>query len=199
MSNDPSKPHGTDVQEPEEEVAHLDDAVIGRAFRWSILALLLIVALAVGLIWYAKRKPAAGPTKVTSITAPVAAQRTAAQMPTVAFTDITKEAGINFLHNNGAYGDKLLPETMGSGVAFLDYDNDGDQDLLFVNCTSWPWKGGKATTPILYQNDGTGKFTDVTAGSGLDVPIFGMGIAIVDYNKEGREGIVLSRAVANRC
>ena len=61
MSNDPLKPHGTDVQEPEEEVAHLDVAVIGRAFRWSILALVLIAALAIGVIWYSRRKPAAGP------------------------------------------------------------------------------------------------------------------------------------------
>jgi len=198
MSNDPSKPHGTDVQESEEEVAHLDDAVIGRAFRWSIVALLAMIALAVGAIWFAKRKPAAAPAKLTSITAPVAAQRTAAQMPTVAFTDITKEAGVSFVHNNGAYGDKLLPETMGSGVAFLDFDNDGDQDLLFVNCTSWPWKGGKATTPVLYQNDGTGRFTDVTAGSGLDIPIFGMGLAIGDYDNDDREDIFISAVGGNR-
>src|SRR5436190_23173932 len=198
MSNDPSKPHGTDVQEPEEEVAHLDDVVIGRAFRWSILTLLAMVALAVGIIWFAKRKPAAGPAKLTSITAPVLAQRVAAEMPTVAFTDITKEAGITFAHNNGAYGDKLLPETMGSGVAFFDFDNDGDQDLLFVNCTSWPWKGGKATTPVLYQNDGTGKFTDVTVGSGLDIPIFGMGVAVGDYDNDGREDIFISAVGGNR-
>ena len=48
------------------------------------------------------------------------------------------DAGINFVHDNGAFGDKLLPETMGSGVAFLDYDGDGDQDLFFVNSSYWP-------------------------------------------------------------
>src|SRR6185503_11364402 len=105
MSNDPLKPRGTDVQEPEEEVAHLDDAVIGRAFRWSILALVIIVAVAAAGIWFVKRKPAAGPAKVTSISAPVAPQRGAAEMPTVSFKDITKEAGITFVHNSGAYGD----------------------------------------------------------------------------------------------
>ncbi|HTD85176.1 MAG TPA: CRTAC1 family protein [Candidatus Binatia bacterium] len=198
MSNDPLKPRGTEVQEPEEELAHVDDAVIGRAFRWSILAGVFLAIFAAGAIWFAKRKPAAGPAKVTSITAPVARKQAAAEMPTVKFTDITKEAGITFVHNNGAYGDKLLPETMGSGVAFLDYDNDGDQDLLFVNSTSWPGKPGKSTTPALYQNDGTGKFTDVTAGSGLDVPIFGMGVAVGDYDNDGRVDVFITAVGGNR-
>src|SRR5438128_8979623 len=68
------------------------------------------------------------------------------------FTDITKEAGITFVHNNGAFGDKLLPETMGGGVAFFDFDNDGSQDLLFINSTWWPWHlpdGNQPTTPAL--------------------------------------------------
>ena len=59
-------------------------------------------------------------------------------LPAVKFVDVTKEAGIHFVHVNGAFGEKLLPETMGAGVAFLDYDNDGDQDLLFVNSCPWP-------------------------------------------------------------
>jgi hypothetical protein len=198
MSNDPSKPRGTDVQEPEEELVYADDTVIGRAFRWSILAGIVIALLVVGIIWYAKRKPAAGPAKVTSLTAPVAPQRAAAEMPSVKFADVTKEAGITFVHNNGAYGDKLLPETMGSGMAFLDFDNDGDQDLLFVNATSWPWKGGKQTTAALYRNDGKGKFDDVTAGSGLDVPMFGMGAAVGDYDNDGRVDVFITAVGGNR-
>ena len=198
MTNDPLRQRGTDVQEPEEEVAHLDDAVIGRAFRWSIAAFVLLVLVVAGVIWYAQRKPAPGPAKVTSITAPVAAQRGAAQMPAVKFADITKEAGINFVHNSGAYGDKLLPETMGSGAAFWDFDSDGDQDLLFVNCTSWPWRSGKATTAALYQNDGKGKFADVTAGSGLDVPIFAMGAAVGDYDNDGRADVFITAVGGNR-
>ena len=198
MSNEPLKPRGTDVQEPEEELGHVDDAVIGRAFRWSLVAGVLLAVIAAGAIWLAKRKPAARPAKVTSITAPVAAKQAAAEMPAVKFSDITKEAGITFVHNSGAYGDKLLPETMGSGVAFLDFDKDGDQDLLFVNSTSWPWKGGKATTPALYRNDGKGKFEDVTAGSGLDVPIFGMGAAVGDYDNDGRVDIFMTAVGGNR-
>src|SRR5688572_8154493 len=198
MSNDSSKPPGTDVQESEEEVAHLDDAVIGRAFRWSIIAVIVLVMVAGGVVWFVKRKPAAGPAKVTSITAPVAAQRAAAEIPSATFADVTKESGISFVHNNGAYGDKLLPETMGGGVAFFDFDNDGDQDLLFVNSTSWPWKNGKATTAGLYRNDGKGKFEDMTAGSGFDVAIYGMGAAVADYDNDGRVDVFISAVGGNR-
>ena len=62
----------------------------------------------------------------------------AEEIPLAHFTDVTSQAGIHFVHENGAYGDKLLPETMGGGVAFFDFDNDGFQDLLFVNATDWP-------------------------------------------------------------
>jgi enediyne biosynthesis protein E4 len=201
MSYDPSKPpenKSTAVQEPEEEVAHLDDAVIGRALRWSIVAVLALAIVGGGMIWSVKRKPPAGPAKVTSLSAPVAPQRAAAQMPEVRFIDITKESGITFVHNSGAYGDKLLPETMGSGVAFLDFDNDGDQDLLFVNSTSWPWKGGKATTAALYRNDNKGRFENVTAGSGLDIAIFGMGAAVGDYDNDGRVDVFITAVGGNR-
>src|SRR3954454_8122103 len=95
------------------------------------------------------------------------------ELPRVEFTDVTRAGGIHFVHNNGATGDKLLPETMGGGVAFFDFDNDGNQDLLFINSTYWPWHvpdGKKPTTMGLYHNDGKGHFTDVTPGSGLDVP-----------------------------
>src|SRR5215469_4628944 len=104
-------------------------------------------------------------------------------MPTVNFTDITKEAGITFVHVNGAYGEKLLPETMGGGVAFLDFDGDGHQGLLFINSCYWQGhapEGQPPPTMALYRNDGHGHFTDVTKGSGLDVSYYGMGVAIGD-------------------
>src|SRR6267142_7136805 len=92
------------------------------------------------------------------------------EIPSAKFTDITKTSGIAFVHMNGAYGEKLLPETMGGGVAFFDYDNDGHADLLLVNSTFWPGHeaAGKKPTLALYHNDGQGRFTDVTVGSGLD-------------------------------
>jgi hypothetical protein len=110
------------------------------------------------------------------------------EIPVAKFTDITQESGITFAHVNGAYGDKLLPETMGGGVAFLDYDNDGQQDLLFINSTYWPGhvpEGKLPPTLTLYHNDGHGHFTDVTKGSGLEVSCYGMGVAIGDYDNDG--------------
>src|SRR5688572_13929847 len=169
-----------DNRPPEEEVSVYDEAVIGRAFKFSLIAFVGLVTAASGAYFYYKRKPAPPPPKMTQLAAPVAQMFEKIEVPTVRFTDVTAQAGITFKHNSGAQGEKLLPETMGGGAAFLDYDNDGDQDLLFVNGTYWPGKipeGKKQTTAALYQNDGKGNFKDVTGGSGFDVPIFGMGAA----------------------
>jgi enediyne biosynthesis protein E4 len=117
------------------------------------------------------------------------------EIPVAKFTDITQAAGITFVQNNGAYGEKLLPETLGGGVAFFDYDNDGHQDLLFINSTWWPGHvpaGQAPTTMALYHNDGRGHFTDVTAGSGLDVSFYGMGVAIGDYDNDGLPDVFIT-------
>jgi hypothetical protein len=131
--------------------------------------------------------------------APVAPSRTQAGIPTVRFTDVTAASGIRFVHNNGAYGEKLLPETMGGGVAFLDFDNDGQQDLLFINSSHWPWRLAdlKNSTMVLYHNDGKGHFTDVTAGSGLDLSFFGMGVAIGDYDNDGLDDVFITAVGGN--
>src|SRR6476659_8129050 len=130
-------PKREDPDHPD-ELVHQDDRIIGRAFRWSLIALVVIgVAVGIGVV-LVTRKPAEPPAQITKLTAPVAPDRPQTEIPQTRFTDITASAGITFLHNNGAYGDKLLPETMGGGVAFFDFDNDGDQDLLLVNSTYWP-------------------------------------------------------------
>src|SRR5262245_8649872 len=126
-SNSPSDP------QQEEELAHYDDAVIGRAFRWSVVTLLFIGLAVAGVVFAIKYRSTPLASKVTQITPPTAPASARAEVPVTGFADITAAAGITFVHNNGAYGDKLLPETMGGGVAFLDYDGDGDQDLLFIN------------------------------------------------------------------
>jgi hypothetical protein len=121
--------------------------------------------------------------------APVAPDFSDVRPPAVRFTDITELAGIAFQHSNGSFGLKLLPETMGAGCALLDYDNDGDQDVLFVNSRRWPDDPERdkspALTPALYQNDGKGSFTDVTGEVGLDVTLFGMGVTVGDYDNDG--------------
>ena len=190
----PTAASGPADEEHGEEAAHLDDAVIGRVFRRSLVAFLFMILLAGGGYWYFNRKPPTPAPKITRITPPKAAELAPAGVPEARFTDVTAESGITFVHQNGAYGEKLLPETMGGGVAFFDFDGDGDQDLLFVNGTTWPWKesSGAKPTLTLYRNDGRGHFEDVTAGSGLEISLYGMGAAVGDYDNDGREDLFIT-------
>lgn len=138
------------------------------------------------------RKPA---TQSATAAAPPANAPQQEQRPSgpVHFTDITKQAGIHFTHNNGAFGKKYLPETMGSGVCFIDYDNDGWQDILFVNSMDWPGhKKGAPSYPALYHNNHDGTFTDVTKQAGLDVEMYGMGCAVGDYDNDGYDDIYIT-------
>ncbi|MGA7089268.1 MAG: CRTAC1 family protein [Candidatus Acidiferrales bacterium] len=106
--------------------------------------------------------------------------------------DATASAGISFHHNSGAYGGKLLPETLGSGCAFLDYDADGWQDILLVNGMDWPGHKRERTTLRLYHNNRNGTFTDVTRRAGLDIEMYGMGVAVGDYNNDGFADILIT-------
>jgi hypothetical protein len=108
------------------------------------------------------------------------------------FADVTAQAGINFHHNSGAYGGKLLPETLGSGCAFLDYDADGWPDILLINSTDWPGHKRQRSTLKLYRNNRNGTFTDVTKSAGLDVELYGMGVAVADYDNDGFPDIFIS-------
>jgi hypothetical protein len=140
--------------------------------------------------------PREAPPAIAAAVAPARPQALPAEhLPAVRFVDITAAAGLRFVHTNGAAGEKLLPETMGSGAAFLDIDGDGDQDILLVN--SAPWPGSKAPaaprpTQALYANDGRGHFEDVTARAGLDVSLFGMGVAVGDYDNDGDPDVYLT-------
>jgi enediyne biosynthesis protein E4 len=120
-------------------------------------------------------------------------------VPDVRFVEITKEAGITFKHTNAAQGEKLLPETMGSGAAFFDYDGDGDPDLFLVNSTIWPDVNNYGpSTQALYRNDGKGHFEDVTREAGLEAElIFGMGVAIGDYDNDGDPDLYLTALGGN--
>jgi enediyne biosynthesis protein E4 len=108
------------------------------------------------------------------------------------FVDATAQAGIQFEHNSGAYGGKLLPETLGSGCAFLDYDADGWPDILLINSMDWPGHKRRRTSLKLYRNNRNGTFTDVTRSAGLDVELYGMGVAVGDYNNDGFPDIYIT-------
>ena len=114
------------------------------------------------------------------------------------FTDVTTSAGIHFKHNNGAYGGKLLPETLGSGCAFLDYDADGWQDILLVNSMDWSGHARQRSTLKLYRNNRNGTFTDVTRAAGLDIEMYGMGVAVGDFNNDGFPDILITCVGQNR-
>ncbi|MEY3176514.1 MAG: hypothetical protein RLZZ436_4428 [Planctomycetota bacterium] len=184
-----------DSELPSEVEEIQSDEVVGRAVRWSLASLLLVLAVA-GIVWFSflpDQAPAPGPAPAT----PLAETRKAPSVtiPRIPFTEITEAAGIDFVHTNGAEGEKLLPETMGGGGAFFDFDGDGDQDILCVNSGIWPWAAQKPEvlpTSALYANDGTGKFTNVTSGSGLDVPLYGNGVACGDVDSDGDTDLFIS-------
>jgi enediyne biosynthesis protein E4 len=114
------------------------------------------------------------------------------------FTDVTTAAGVRFRHNSGAAGKKYLPETLGSGAAFLDADNDGWQDIFLVNSRNWPGQSGAPSYSALYRNNRNGTFTDITRQAGLAVEMYGLGVSAADYDNDGRTDIYVTGLGPNR-
>jgi len=147
----------------DEEEEHQDDEIIGKAFRGSIQVFVAMALIGLAIWWINQEK-----TTVVDIDqgdqVPVRIRDVNTVAPTLHFTDITKESGIDFVHENGARGEKLLPETMGSGAAFVDIDLDGDVDLILASGRPWPWSDEQPETSTvrLWINDGTGSFSEAT-------------------------------------
>jgi enediyne biosynthesis protein E4 len=167
--------------------------------RWTGLGGVGAIVIAVGVYFlFLRTPPKTRAVPIPKADAPLGGERISENvtLPDVRFVDITGEAGIRFNHTNGSFGLKLLPETMGPGCAFFDYDNDGDQDILIVNSRFWvddPDRDKKPNpTLALYSNDGTGHFTDVTKELGLGVTLFGMGVTIGDYDNDGFDDIFVT-------
>lgn len=179
----------------------LSDDVVGKAL-WLSVVVVLLIAVVGGGIWYLQRVDVEEETvKQTETILPEVRELPELEIPFVPFSDISEEAGLVFQHVNGADGEKLLPETMGGGGALFDFDNDGDQDILCVNSTYWPWAEGKSEQPptsALFENDGTGSFKDITIGSGLDFELYGNGVACGDFDGDGLVDLYLTAVGTNR-
>ncbi|MCH2582023.1 MAG: VCBS repeat-containing protein, partial [Planctomycetes bacterium] len=183
----------------EGELVAGDDTVILRALKVSAFALAAILALVAVVFFLLRPEQAEDKVDEKPLVLPKV-QDVQATAPQVACSDVTAAAGIDFVHFNGATGEKLLPETMGPGCAFFDFDLDGDQELLLVNAMSWPGDapGDPAPTLRLYSNDGKGSFKDVTAVSGLAVTVYGMGAAVGDYDNDGKPDLFITTVNENR-
>ncbi|MCB1923826.1 MAG: CRTAC1 family protein [Gammaproteobacteria bacterium] len=181
--------------------ARSGDARIARAFRWSLFVIAIVATVAAALWWSARQAHEPERSVEAMIPAPVQSTPLPTAVgapPAIPFTDITAAAGVEFVHVNGAYGDKLIPETMGSGLAFFDYDNDGDPDLYLVNSRWWPERAdGRTSTGRLYRNDGDGRFSDVTREVGLEYDLYGMGVAVGDIDNDGWQDLYLSNLGSN--
>jgi enediyne biosynthesis protein E4 len=137
-------------------------------------------------------------TVVTAAVVAVVLVAPAAQPAPVTFTDVTAAAGIRFKHESGAFGKKYLPETMGSGCAFVDVDGDGWQDIVLVQSTTWPGRPKSASTLALYRNNANGTFTDITRASGLAVEMYGLGVAAADFDNDGDEDLFVTGLSSSR-
>ena len=116
----------------------------------------------------------------------------------VVFVDVTEEAGLRFRHTSGAFGQKYMPETLGAGGVWLDVDDDGWQDIVLVNSTTWPGQSTSDTHAMLYRNNGNGTFDDISSGSGVDIPLYGLGGAAGDFDNDGRTDLYLTALGQNR-
>ncbi len=173
-----------------------NDQVIGDFFKKSLVVIAILAVVVLVVIYLMNRTDDIKQVEEQTFQAPVKLKKQF-DPPEVLFMEQAAQRGINFIHENGATGERMLPETMGSGVAFIDYDNDGDQDLLFVNGSHWQWNEAKISQQTLYENNGEGQFTDVSKKMGIADQFYGTGVAIGDVNNDGFDDIFIAAVGKN--
>ena len=140
-----------------------DDGAIEQALRLSLMVFIVGMVPVIGLLIYLNVRARKETSVEQEMEAPTERLVDEATLPSIILTDVTAEAGVDFVHYAGKQGQKLLPETMGGSVAVFDYNGDDYQDLLFVNSCDWPWNSTKVPSPCrLYRGNGELQFADVT-------------------------------------
>lgn len=177
-----------------------EEARIRRALQRSLITIALLAAVGLAVFLLTRDSQPQEIPEEADVSGPTILPPAAVEPPSIQFTDITESAGIRFVHENGAYGERLLPETMGGGVAFFDHDSDGDQDLLLINSDYWPWRPVPPSRPTshLYRNLGDGTFEDVSSTAGFDLTLYGMGVAVGDYDGDGHVDAYVTALGGNR-
>jgi len=179
-----------------------DDRAVGAAFRWSLAAFLGAAALVGGIWWIKQRTPPEARRPPEPAAAPESRVVPPPEaLPVLPFANRGAALGVGFVRTNGAVGDKLLPETMGGGVAFFDYDGDGWDDLFFVDGSSWPDASAESRVESagcrLYRNEAGKGFRDVTDETGAGLLLQGMGVACGDYDGDGHVDLFVTAVGTN--
>ena len=197
---EPQQPETAQDEHLEEE--H-DDAVIAQALKYSAIAFVVLASVVGGSVWFATRpEPEVVDTDI-DVRSPEVPAGLEIGLPSIPLVDVTAESGITFRHENGATGDKLIPEMMGGGVAIIDFDSDSDPDIVFINSSRWPWDEADddqtpSATMSAWRNDGDWKFTDVTQEIGLNISLYGQGVAVGDYDRDGDPDLYITAVGSNR-
>ena len=177
-----------------------NDAVIGQALRGSLIVFTLLALPVIGILIFLNIEKREADSTEVEVSLPTERTANEQPIPSLPLVNVTAEAGIDFVHETGRYGEKLLPETMGSGVAVLDYNNDDHLDLLLINSSRWPWDESDQppTRCQLYAGNGEFQFEDVSEKAGINFSLYGMGSAVGDYDNDGDDDIFIS-AVGKNC
>ncbi|MDB4339136.1 CRTAC1 family protein [Rubripirellula sp.] len=187
----------SEIENDDQDVEN--DAVIGSALRASLLVFVILAFPVILILLYLVVRQEEQASTEVEVKLPEIREVNEQPPPSLPLADVTKASGIRFSHESGKYGEKLLPETMGSGIAVLDYDQDGHLDLFFVNSCRWDWdlREGVASPCKLYKGDGTLQFTDVSIEAGFDQSFYGMGVAVGDFDNDGDSDLYVSAVGGN--